>query len=34
MGHSSQGVAFNYGAGYSLKVKREALEKVWAERGT
>lgn len=29
MGHSSQGVAFNYGAGYSLKVKREALEKVW-----
>lgn len=29
MGHSEQGVAFNYGAGYSLKVKREALEKVW-----
>ncbi len=29
MGHSEQGVAFNYGAGHALKVKREALEKTW-----
>jgi integrase len=29
MGHSGQQVAFNYGAGYSLKVKRDALAKVW-----
>ncbi|MER9628926.1 tyrosine-type recombinase/integrase [Mesorhizobium sp. M0296] len=29
MGHSEQGVAFNYGAGHALKVKREALQKTW-----
>ena len=29
MGHSEQGVAFNYGSGYALQVKRGALEKVW-----
>ena len=30
MGHSEQGVAFNYGSGYALQLKRGALEKVWA----
>ncbi|TPJ34427.1 tyrosine-type recombinase/integrase [Mesorhizobium sp. B2-8-3] len=29
MGHSEAGVAFNYGAGYALNVKRAALEKTW-----
>ncbi|MDG4896494.1 tyrosine-type recombinase/integrase [Mesorhizobium sp. WSM4976] len=29
MGHSEAGVAFNYGAGYALNVKRAALEKAW-----
>ncbi|RUU47468.1 integrase [Mesorhizobium sp. M6A.T.Ca.TU.002.02.2.1] len=29
MGHSEQSVAFNYGAGHALKLKREALEKTW-----
>ncbi|GLS33804.1 Phage integrase family protein [Mesorhizobium albiziae] len=29
MGHSEQAVAFNYGSGFALQRKREALEKVW-----
>jgi integrase len=33
MGHSEQGVAFNYGSGYALQMKRDALEKVWQGDG-
>ena len=33
MGHSGQGVASNYGQGTSLRIKREALEKVWDDIG-
>ena len=29
LGHSSNSIAANYGAGYAMEVMREALEKVW-----
>jgi len=31
MGHSGQGIAANYGRGYSLTIKHDALSRVWAQ---